>query len=88
MGAPIAAGVVPQMIRVFNKNAGGRIYLYDPNDADLATFEQGISSSSLVMEGTYNPSELPSPFNEIYFSIAAKTKTYYVMSYRWDSKEL
>lgn len=88
IGSPIAPAVVAEMLRVFDKSAGGRIYLYDPQDEDLDTFEKAIFSSKLIMDGTYNPRGLPSPFSQIYLPVAEQTKAEYVMTYKWYDKEL
>lgn len=59
MGAPITGRVSYEMCRVLKLD--GRIYLYDPNENDLKTFE---TIASQQVEKIDTP-DLPSPFNQI-----------------------
>lgn len=63
MGAPITQHVAEEMCRVVARP--GKIYLYDPNEADRRRFESVAFAEGLQLLGRFDPAKLEPPFNEI-----------------------
>ncbi|EKT4466092.1 hypothetical protein QEL93_001467 [Pseudomonas putida] len=63
MGAPITYHVAQEMCRVAARP--GKIYLYDPNEADRRMFEAVASEQGLQSQGRFLTENLDPPFNEI-----------------------